>query len=57
MIMVFENEDMHRQAMHALAVLNEAIATRRETPQLVRDVWTYLERLPQNPTEAFGVVH
>ena len=53
-IMVFENEEMHRHAKHALAVLNEAIAIGRGTPQLVREVWTYLERLPQNPAEKFS---
>jgi tetratricopeptide (TPR) repeat protein len=56
LIIVFENEDMHRQAMHALAVLNEAMASGKATPRLVHEVWTYLEKLPQRPTEAFGTI-
>jgi len=55
-IVVFESEEMHRQAKHALAVLNEALAAGRGTPQLVRDVWSYLERLPRAPNEKFAAV-
>jgi len=48
----------HIRLLHpdALAVLNEAMASGNGTPQLVRDVWTYLEKLPQRPTESFGAI-
>jgi tetratricopeptide (TPR) repeat protein len=55
-IVVFENEAMHRHAMHALAVLNEAMATGRGTPRLIREVWTYLENLPRKPAEEFALL-
>ena len=53
-ILVFENEEMYRQAKHALAVLNEALASGRGTPQLVREVCMYLENLPRRPAEKFA---
>jgi len=53
-IVIFENVDMHRYAKHALAVLNEAMASGRGTPKLLREVWTYLENLPRKPAEEFA---
>lgn len=55
-VVVFETEGMQRQARHALAVLNEALAAGRATPALLRDVRSFLERLPSHPEQAFQVV-
>jgi tetratricopeptide (TPR) repeat protein len=50
-VVVFATEEMQREARHALAVLNEALAEGRATPELLRGVRTYLERLPDHPDE------
>ncbi len=55
-ILVFATEDMQREARHALAILNEALAEGRATPELLRGVRSYLERLPSHPGEAFQFV-
>lgn len=55
LIVKFEDEEMHRHAKRALAVLNEALASGRGTSRLVHDVWVYLERLPRQPAQPFIV--
>jgi tetratricopeptide (TPR) repeat protein len=52
-VVVFASEDMQRAARHALAVLNEALAEGRATPELLRGVRAYLDRLPSHPDEVF----
>jgi tetratricopeptide (TPR) repeat protein len=52
----FQNEDMHRYAMRALAVLNEALGAGRATSKLVHDVRVYLEDLPRNPAHPFVAI-
>jgi tetratricopeptide (TPR) repeat protein len=49
----FESEGMKRNARFALAHLHEALARHRATPDLVRQVRTYLQRLPRRPTTPF----
>ena len=57
LMVAFQNEEMHRYAMRALAVMNEALAAGRATPQLAHDVWVYLERLPKAPAQPFSDIH
>lgn len=53
LVVSFESEGMQRQARYALAVLNEAISAGRATPDLLRELRAYLERLPSHPDEDF----
>jgi tetratricopeptide (TPR) repeat protein len=52
-LMRFESEGMMKNARLALAYVHEALARSTATPALLRQVRTYLERLPAHPTEAF----
>jgi tetratricopeptide (TPR) repeat protein len=52
-VVVFDSEGMQRRAKEALAVLREALASDRATPELVRSVRLYLDQLPANPSEHF----
>ncbi len=49
-------EAEERGARHALSLLNEALAKGRATPELLRGVRSYLERLPFHPDESFQFV-
>jgi tetratricopeptide (TPR) repeat protein len=49
----FASEGMTRNARKALAFLSEAVSSGSVTPELVRHVRTYLERLPSRPTQEF----
>jgi tetratricopeptide (TPR) repeat protein len=49
----FESEGMMRNARVALAYLHEALSTGTATPNVVRQVRTYLEDLPSRPSFAF----
>jgi tetratricopeptide (TPR) repeat protein len=53
LVVSFDSEGMQRHAREALAVLNEALSAGRATPLLVREVRTYLERLPTHPDQVF----
>jgi tetratricopeptide (TPR) repeat protein len=55
-VMHFTSEGMMRNARIAIAHLHEALAANRVTPELVRQVRVYLERLPANPNAPFDVV-
>lgn len=57
LIVTFDSEEMHRYAMRALAVLNEAIREGRGTSELVREVRVYLEQLPKTPPHPFAASH
>jgi len=52
-VVVFNSEGMQHHAKEALAVLREALAADRATPELVRSVRLYLEQLPANPSRRF----
>jgi hypothetical protein len=52
-VVVFNSEGMQRHAKEALAVLREALAADRATPELLRSVRLYLEQLPANPSRRF----
>jgi tetratricopeptide (TPR) repeat protein len=49
----FASEGMTRNARKALAYLSEAVGSDSITPDLVRHVRTYLERLPSRPGQEF----
>jgi hypothetical protein len=49
----FASEGMTRNARKALAYLSEAVGSGTITPDLVRHVRTYLERLPSRPGQEF----
>jgi tetratricopeptide (TPR) repeat protein len=51
--LTFSSEGMMRSAKKALAYLAEAVAQGHATPESVRHVRTYLERLPTHPHEEF----
>jgi tetratricopeptide (TPR) repeat protein len=55
-VVAFATEEMDREARHALALLNEALAEGRATPELLRGVRSYLERLPSHPDESFQFI-
>jgi hypothetical protein len=55
-VVAFATEEMDREARRALALLNEALAEGRATPELLRGVRSYLERLPSHPGESFQFV-
>ncbi|MEA2239965.1 MAG: hypothetical protein QOC81_4689 [Thermoanaerobaculia bacterium] len=52
-VVVFSSEGMQRHAKEALAVLHEALARGRATPELLRSVRLYLDQLSANPTQGF----
>ncbi|MEA2238712.1 MAG: MalT-like region [Thermoanaerobaculia bacterium] len=49
----FASEGMTRNARKALAFLSEAVSSGSVTPDLVRHVRTYLEKLPIHPNQEF----
>jgi tetratricopeptide (TPR) repeat protein len=53
-VVVFNSEGMQRHAKEALAVLHEALAAGKATPDLVQSVSLYLQRLPTNPSQRFA---
>jgi tetratricopeptide (TPR) repeat protein len=52
-VVVFKSEGMQRHAKEALAVLHEALASGKATPELVHRVRLYLDALPANPSQRF----
>jgi tetratricopeptide (TPR) repeat protein len=52
-VVVFNSEGMQHHAKEALAVLHEALASGKATPELVHSVRLYLETLPANPSQRF----
>jgi tetratricopeptide (TPR) repeat protein len=52
-VLVFNSEGMQRHAKESLAVLHEALAAGKATPELVRSVRIYLDTLPANPLQRF----
>ncbi|HSY51489.1 MAG TPA: hypothetical protein VLC46_21985 [Thermoanaerobaculia bacterium] len=52
-VVVFNSEGMQRHAKEALAVLHEALASGKATPELVHRVRLYLDALPANPAQRF----
>jgi tetratricopeptide (TPR) repeat protein len=52
-VLVFNSEGMQRYAKEALAVLHEALAGGKATPELVRSVRIYLDTLPASPLQRF----
>ena len=50
----FNSEGMMRKARLALAYFHQALARNDATPQLARQVRTYLERLPHDPAAVFS---
>jgi tetratricopeptide (TPR) repeat protein len=53
MLTVFLSHDIHRQAMAALAVFQEAAELENATPHLVREISSYLLRARKNPRLRF----
>lgn len=55
MLPVFLSQDVHRQALAALAAFQQAVETDRATPGLVREITAYLLRARRNPGLRFEV--
>jgi hypothetical protein len=53
-VMAFGSERMERNARVALAFLHDALRAGTATPEIVRHVRSYLERLPSAPERAFA---
>lgn len=49
MLPIFVSQDVHRQALAALAIFQQAAEMERATPRLVREVANYLTRARRNP--------
>ncbi|HJX29669.1 MAG TPA: hypothetical protein VJ885_17335 [Thermoanaerobaculia bacterium] len=49
MLPIFVSQDVHRQALAALAIFQQAAEMDRATPRLVREVANYLTRARRNP--------
>jgi tetratricopeptide (TPR) repeat protein len=56
-VVVFNSEGMQRFAREALAVLHEALAKGKATPELVRSIRLFLDQLPANPSQRFALAH
>jgi tetratricopeptide (TPR) repeat protein len=52
-VVTFASEGMTRSARKALAYVEEAVRSGRATPEGVRHIRTYLERLPTHPRQEF----
>lgn len=53
MLPLFLSQDIHRHAVAALAVFQQAVEMDRVTPRLARDVAAYLMRAQRNPSLSF----
>ncbi|HEX3129089.1 MAG TPA: tetratricopeptide repeat protein [Thermoanaerobaculia bacterium] len=53
MLPIFLSQDVHRQALAALAAFQRAAETDLATPRLVQEIATYLRRARRNPRLAF----
>lgn len=49
MLPIFVSQDVHRQALAALAIFQQAAEMDRATPRLVREIANYLTRARRNP--------
>jgi len=56
MLPIFLSQDVHRQALAALAAFQHAAEMDRATPCLVRDLAAYLLRARRNPKLAFQLL-